>query len=175
MVILTAALMACISRLCGWGGMPKKLSGLPEIVFGAVIGAAVFYHTGNPIAGLLSWIWSWLWMETGHGNAYHDGTEKDAFPDRFQAPIDYVVRPICKLLKWDIRGTAYCRLFMAIKGLVIGLPLFPYGLALAPLWAASYAISFRVLKRGSMPAEWLSGAAAGVCIALYIGEAWKIL
>lgn len=168
-------LMAVLARLCGWGGMPKGFGGFPEILFGFIIGAAVLYNTNSVIAGLLAWIWSWLWMESGHGNAYHDGTKKDAFSDRFQAPIDYIVRPICKLLKWEIRGTAYCRLFMAFKGLMIGLPLFPYGLLLAPAWTASYAISFRVLKRDSMPAEWISGAAAGACVALYLGLSWMIL
>jgi len=156
--------MAGLSRLCGWGGVPKALGGFPEILWGLAIAGAVGYQTESAVLFLLAWLWSWLWMEAGHGNAYHDGAEKDGFPDRFQAPIDYVVRPVCKLLKWEVRGTAYCRLFMATKGLMIGLPLYPFGLALAVAWPLAYAISFRVLKRGSMPAEWISGAAAGLVI-----------
>lgn len=159
-------LMACLSRLCGWGKVPKEIGGLPELLFGLVFGAASFYVTGDMAIAFLAWVWCWVWVNVGHGNAYHDGTEKDIFPDRFQAPLDYVVRPVCKLLKWEVRGTAYCRLFMATKGLMIGLPMFPYGLLLAPAWAASYWISFRVLKRGSMPAEWISGAAAGLAISV---------
>ena len=169
MLIFAILLMAVLARLAGWGGIPKGFGGFPEILFAFIISAAVLYNTDSFIAALLVWIWSWLWMEAGHGNAYHDGTERDAFPDRFQKPIDYIVRPICNLMKWEVRGTAYCRLFMATKGLMIGIPLFPYGLALAPAWAASYAFSFRVLKRGSMPAEWISGASAGLCVALYVG------
>ena len=107
MITLAAIpIMAGLSRLCGWGGVPKALGGFPEILFGLVVGAAVFIGTGDIIPAWLAWIWVWLWMESGHGNAYHDGTEKDAFPDRFQAPIDYVVRPVCKLMKWEVRGAA---------------------------------------------------------------------
>lgn len=159
-------LMACLSRLCGWGGVPKAISWLPKILWGLAIALAVAYHTDSALFFLIAWVWAWFSVKAGHGNAYHDGTERDTFPDRFQAPIDYVVRPVCKLLKWEVRGTAYCRLFMATKGLMIGLPMLPYGLLLAPAWAASYWISFRVLKRGSMPAEWISGAAAGLAISV---------
>jgi hypothetical protein len=164
-------IMAGLSRLCGWGGAPKALSGVPKILWGLAIAIAVAYHTDSALFFLIAWVWSWFFMKAGHGNAYHDGTEKDAFPDRFQKPIDYVARPVCNLLKWEIRGTAYCRLFMGFKGLMIGLPLFPFGLALAVAWPLAYAISFRVLKQKSMPAEWMSGAAAGLAISagVYFG------
>lgn len=156
--------MAALSRAAGGGLFADKVwSRLPEILFAVPFGVAAWQASGSIWCGIASWVWSYFAMETGHGNAYHMGfTEKD-FPDRWQT-LDYIVRPITGRLGFAPRSAGYCWVFMGLKGLLIGIPAGPVGLALALLWPLAYYVGFKY-KKDSAPSEWISGAFAGMVCA----------
>ena len=112
-------------------------------------------------------VWSFFAMETGHGNAFHDGMGEHNYPDRWQT-LDYIVRPITNRLGFAPRSKWYCRIFMGVKGLFIGLPLGWAALPLFVLWPLAYAIGFRYLRSDSEPAEWISGGFAGMLIGVVL-------
>lgn len=171
MNLLLIPYMAAMARASGGGlfavWLRDKLGSfggrVPEILFAAPFGMAAWQASGSVWCGLASWVWSYLAMETGHGNAYHMGFTEKNFPDRWQT-LDYIVRPITSRLGFAPRSAGYCWVFMGLKGLFIGLPAGLPGLALAVLWPASYYASFR-FTRSSELAEWLSGGSAGLLIA----------
>lgn len=154
-------------------GAASFVGRLPEILFALPFGyvAALHWATSPPMfAGIfvIAAVWAFVFMETGHGNGYHDGVAEHAFPDRHQS-LDYIVRPITNALGFAPRSKWYCRIFMGIKWGLIGLPAFPFGLALMVLGPFAYYVSFRVLRRESAPAEWISGLAAGMVLAIAYG------
>lgn len=167
MLIVLLMIMAVLARASGGGiwSLPNSLSRLPEIAFSAVFGLAVFSLFGGA-AGLIAWIWSYAWMETGHGTAFHMGDRpQDAQGGRKQF-LSPVVDAACEARGWPLGGWQYCWLFMGLKGALIGLPVAPAGLLLAFLWPASYWIG-RKFKSGAL-CEFLSGACAGFVIWVYL-------
>ena len=66
---------------------------LPEIVFGAIFGYAAFLITGSLIYALLTTVWSYLWMETGHGivlgwgNRLETATDAEKKRTQFLSPV----------------------------------------------------------------------------------------
>lgn len=158
--MITIILAAILGRQAGGGLGADWLTQRVRAKFGSFTGSLVSRAPELVFTALLIYLGgiSWLWfvplyfvIETGHGNAYHDGVEKDRFDDRFQT-LDYIVRPLCRFLQprfpsldFSPRGTHYCRLFMFAKGVLIGLP---FGF-IAPLagivWAGSYTFGWRVL------------------------------
>jgi len=54
---------------------------------------------------------------------------------------------------------------MDIKGIMIGFPIMPFGLALGLLWPASYAFSFKYTQSSAL-AEYLRGYFTGVILCL---------
>jgi hypothetical protein len=156
-------LLSFLARAAGGGWPMNKLPSwagrFPEIIIALIVAYMA--------AGVSWWIlpvlvWVYFAFETGHGNAYHMGFHKDDFPGRWQT-LDYIVRPVAEKLGFENRSAGYCWLFMGLKGLLIGLPLAPYGLALAVLWPLSYYLSFR-FTRDSVVAEYLSGACLGLIL-----------
>lgn len=142
-----------------WGSAASRL---PEIVWAISIAAVSTLVFGLGWYGALVFIPAYLAMETGHGNAFHDGVAEKLFSDRWQT-LDYIVRPITNLLKFAPRSKWYCRVFMGIKGLLIGAPILWFGIPLVVLWPAAYAISFRT-KGDSEYAELISGACMGLML-----------
>lgn len=67
--------------------------------------------------------------------------------------------------KGDQSIPLYSWICMVMKGLLIGLPIFPFGLILVPLWPASYVVSFRYFNTSAI-AEYLTGYYAGVALCL---------
>lgn len=198
LVLLMATVCACLGRAAGGGLgaeklnkkgavdelgrdkggiMPFSLSMLPEILFGAVLAVPVAFAWGF-WAWLAAAAWCYLWMETGHGTAYTMGrnpniaTKIDPKTGKVRKQrLSYVVDPICRLLGKPLGGTFYSWLFMGLKGFLIGLPFFPFGLTLAFLWPASYEYGMRLrekrwVKEHNVPAEFLSCAFAGLCSGL---------
>ena len=78
--------------------------------------------------------------------------------------LDKIVIPICRLFGWEVQGTEYSWVFMGLKGFLIGLLLFPYGLILAVLWPLSYYIGLRLVPPQWGLHEWLSGAGVGMVV-----------
>ncbi len=160
----------------------KFASNIPEILWALTIAAvttAVFH--GSVWNFLFFAVWSYTFMQIGHGNAFHDGMAQHAAKDRWQS-LDYIIRPIfCRWrLTWAVddghefsffknegfepRSTWYCRAFMALKGFLIGFPMLAYGLPLIVLWPFGYCLGFRILKSDSYYAELFTGGAAGACL-----------
>lgn len=164
-VVIMTIWMMLVARLAGGGYIAPRLPApLPEIVFGLTFGVAAFMWMGNPYLAFAGAVWSYAWMETGHGNAYHMGFHQYKYPPRHQT-LDFVVLPICRLFGWESRSPQYCWLFMGLKGLLIGASLGWYGLPLAILWPLSYWISYKFTDSSEL-AEHLSGACAGLLVAL---------
>jgi hypothetical protein len=146
---------------------PKWAGGVPEMLFGAAFGYAAYLATGLWWLGMAGAIWSWLWMETGHGNIYRMTGIDGKFPDAPERIERWGGRWLFERLGGRITTPAYSWWCMGIKGLMIGLPAAPAGLLLAILWPASYWIGHRVERQPEV-AEWLSGLMAGAVIALSV-------
>lgn len=164
LTIFLTTLMSVLSRLAG-GGLfaPKLPAWLPEILFGAAIGFAAGLLWDNGWAALLSWAWAYIWMQTGHGTVLQWGSRPEEAQGERKQFLTAPVHWIAKHLNLEIGGRAYCWLFMGLKGLLIGLPLFPFGLPLAILWPLSYEIGARIPKSDGLK-EYLSGGAAGLLL-----------
>lgn len=171
MEYLIIPLMAFLGRACG-GGWPapqmrKQLrwDGLPEFLFGACFGAANFIMFGSVIAALIAWGWAWAFMEIGHTPALQWGN------DPIQAQTQKrKLTPIVNFISdkfYYRRGSKWwCRVYMAVKGGLIGLPVL--GLPLIVLWPLAYNVN-RDRKNGNFCDgldEMLTGAFAGVTILL---------
>lgn len=165
--------MSFLSRAAGGGvGATKVWSRLPELLFAVPFGLAAYLGTGCWLIGILGAIASYYAMEMGHGtvyemNGYFDHNRDNPDKPRVQT-LEKIVRPIyVGLFKGDIYKPLYSWLCMGLKGLLIGLAAFPFGLSLAFLWPLSYWISRKVIK-DKASAEWISGAFAGLTAALAI-------
>jgi len=162
------------------GIMPFNLSMLPEILFGAAFGAAFYIVTGWALAALACAIWSYLWMETGHGPVLQWGRNPAAAQGTRRQRLTPLVNAMCKGISipvtkkksiqihglgYEIGGVEYCRLFMAVKGFLIALPV--GGILNAFLWPACYEIGNGRLKEQEI-SELFSGFAAFVSIMAFI-------
>ena len=77
--------MSILARAAGGGMYAEKMpKPAPEIVFGFGMALPVFYHTGEIWLWLAAAAWSYAWMETGHGIAYHMGRLPNQPPSRRQ-------------------------------------------------------------------------------------------
>ena len=174
--------------------MPVNLSMLPEMVFGLLMAIPTWgmglelldYFNlltpdwycklgANVVFYLMAAAWSYLWMETGHGIAYRMGWDPDSAKGTRKQRLSIVIDPICKLFNIELGGALYCWLFMGLKGLLIGLPCYPYGLWLALLWPFSYYVG-HVLRglEGENPSateigEYLTGMFSAFVLTLAIG------
>jgi hypothetical protein len=163
--ITLIAIMATLARLAGGGLFADRIhKRLPEILFALPFGYVLVMHTGNMYWGLAAWIWSYLWMETGHGTAFHMGYKPEVARTRKQA-LSRIIDPICAYLGYPLGGKLYCWLFMGLKGALIGLPAAPAGLLLGLLWPFGYWLG-RLLGNRHGAIEWISGGFAGLVIYL---------
>lgn len=153
------------------GVMPVNLSMLPEALFASILASPV-------LATSLWWIWpalaagGFLAMETGHGIVLPWGGKlAEVYRNRKQR-----ISPIVDWLadRFGIQKTnaddgysrtiGYCRLFMAVKGLLIGLACLPAGILLVALWPLYYEAGVRI--KSDALREWWTGGAAGMCVCL---------
>lgn len=156
------------------GIMPFSLTMLPEILFGACFGYAFYVMIEYipvlmdlPTYVKVLWSisvagWAYGWMETGHWHVLLFARDISGYPPAQQAAIleELAVRkparlyPVAKVLAKILRikekkadGThtlAYCRMFFALKGFLIGLPF--GGIPFAFAWPAAYEIGTRTGK-----------------------------
>ncbi len=169
MILLFIGWMAFLSRAAG-GGWPAPWlkdktgwDGEPELFFGMTFAVIILQITGQFWLACIVTLWSYAWMETGHGDVlqWGDGTRGSSS----RHPLCFVVDPAAKLLGFKPYDINYCRLFMSVKGFLIGLPV--GGLPLAILWPLSYEIGHRVRKPDGLD-EMLAGASAGISILLFL-------
>jgi hypothetical protein len=121
-----------------------NLSMLPELLFGLSLGIAYMIIFKNPyIAGIVS-IWCYAWMETGHGTVLQWGDNPSAARGLRRQTLTPVVEWFSDRLGFYYGGINYCRLFMFVKGFLIGLPF--GGLPLAVLWTLSYETGHRLQR-----------------------------
>lgn len=146
----------------GWSGgsLPgHKLFGrldfMPEVLFSLAF--VVPWYSVIGIYSLLIAPWCYIWMQTGHANALPWGSGGHN-PDR-ENTLSPVVKTISDKLGIEYYSINYARLFMAVKGFLLTLPAFGFGII---LWPLGYEIGHRAGHH--VVSEVLSGAGAGLSI-----------
>lgn len=163
----------------GLGGqyLPKYLTWLPEVLFAAGFSGAGYLY-GGIIGAVLVTAFSYVMMQSGHGVALPwgrpipDGPFKDEMlagrVQKLTPVVDFLAKRLgistARSPEDGSYGINYCRLFMAVKGFLIGLPV--GGIVLAVLWPLAYEIGVRV-KRHEV-SEFLSGVFAGLAVVLFM-------
>jgi hypothetical protein len=146
-----------------------KATWLPEVFFALPFGFALSQVVGP--WGWLAAVWSYLWMQTGHGVVLPWGkalqyTDKDR-AQTLSPFVDWLSDRL-KIQKVQSDGYSktlnYCRLFMAVKGFLIGLPV--GGISLAVFWPLAYEIGHR-LDNAALK-EWLAGTGAALAVILFL-------
>lgn len=156
-----------------------KITWLPELIFSIPFGVAFGYATtllnipeySSIGLGILGMAWTYIWMQSATAPGIHWG--KGAYnPNRTSTLKPFVdFLNTMSIRKWKIgprydpSTAAYCRLYMGVKGFLIGLPV--GGFPLAILWPLSYEIGNRFNSHAL--AEFLSGIGAGIAIAIFVG------
>lgn len=154
--------------LSAWSGgslwpaqyLPKRLTWLPEAVFALGFGYAVF-----PLIGyyaVIAIIWSYAWMQSATGPGLHWG-DSGYRPDR-TSTLKPFVDWINRAFKFDPSTANYCRLYMSVKGFLIGLPV--GGLPLLVGWPLGYEIGYRL--GSNTIREFAAGCFAGLSIYLFM-------
>jgi hypothetical protein len=174
--------MGITSRQSGGGlgarYLPSWLTWLPEVFFSIPFGV-VLYLLAYPLVGqyalgigLLSSVWSYLWMQSATAPGLHwgNGGYNPNRSSRLKPLVDFINR---YTFKADPSGEGYCWLYMGMKGFLIGLPV--GGLPLAVLWPMGYWIGDELYDRGILkgePAhalkEFLAGVGAGLAILAFV-------
>lgn len=166
-------LMAFVARAAGGGlGATKIWSRLPELIFAVPFGFCAYKNAigfwpdmpwwGHALITFSGYALSFYAMEMGHGTFYNMDGYQDHNRDPGQTKprvqsIEYVVR---LFYRGDITKPGYSWACMGLKGFLIGLAAFPWGLSMAVLWPFSYWVS-RKVEANKAVAEWVSGAFAG--------------
>lgn len=166
--LLIIPAVAFLGRVGGASWGPRQVGEVGAAAFTAyaswVLWGDLLPYYLIPVLALAT---TYFGIQVGHGNVYNMGTSPD-LPD---SP-----RGLDRYFGWlgrifgKPRSAPYCWCLMGMKGLWIGLPIFPFGLALAFLWPWSYYISF-TRWRDSLPAEWISHGFLGtlIVIGIYYG------
>lgn len=167
-------LFGLITRASGGGivRLHNNISFLPELLFGVLLGAAVYFNGHALIWSFACAAWSYAWLESGHGTALHMGDLPSTAMNGRKQFLSPVVDLLTCAAGQGLGSRFYCWTLFSIKGALIGAPLGLYGLMLAVLWPLSYQLgqlfSRNWLWFGSAFKEFLSGACAGFVIFLYV-------
>jgi len=138
------------------GGIaPFNLTWLPEVLFSLPFGWVLSTIVGP--WGWLAAVWSYVCMQTSTEPGFNINYKEN------KTLIPYV-NAIAKVLGIKPHTLNYMRLWNAVKGFLIGLPV--GGVVLAALWPLGYEIGRRV-KRHEV-SELLSGAGAGISICIIV-------
>lgn len=172
-IIIPTILMSVLARASGGGivPLPAVLSRLPELLFAGGISVGVYALHHSLLLSLLALLWSYIWMETGHGTAFHMARNPTSAQGDRKQTLSRVIDPLCRAVGAPLGGVFYCWTFMGLKGLLIGLPLFPFGLPLVVLWPLAYELGIRleeanVTSERGMAGEWWAGAFTGLLLGL---------
>lgn len=160
--------MSIMARAAGGGLFAKHVwSRLPEILFALPIAlAASSFFESIPVF-IVSFIFSYVAMEMGHGTFYTMKGYASRTEGRIQT-IEKILRPIYSLTGKTIYTPFYSWFMMGIKGALIAAPLgiIPAVINMV-LWPTAYWIGHRKLNRPEY-AEWISGAFMGLILGIYI-------
>lgn len=158
------------------GKMPFNLSWVPELLFAlpfgiviATLAAKGFLWTSLLI--VLATIWSYLWMETGHGVVLHFGDNPEESKGSRKHTLSPFVDALAKKMNIEIGSKLYCYMFFALKGFLISLPI--GGIFLAITWPIGYYTSRLLIKCGvkydtHAIGECICGFFAGLAIVLFM-------
>lgn len=155
------AVMAAWAGGSLWGHqfIPRYVA---EVFFGLPF-AIVTY----PIIGwfcLLVWVWSTLWFNTGHHAMLSWGRSQESDPTRRNTLTPFI-NWLAELLEIKFATIWYARLFAAVKGFLITLPVGGAGVFLYPL---GYEIGDN-FNRNNTIRELLAGAFCGLCVLVFRG------
>jgi hypothetical protein len=153
------------------GKSPFNLTWLPEVTFAAMFAVGNYVVFEIWWLALLSLVWSYLWMQTGHGTAYHMGfypeealkIDPKTGKRRVQT-LSPVIDPLCKAIGAPLGGPVYCWLFMGLKGFLIALPVLPAALMNLVFWPLSYWIGWARFNNVKGEVETISGTLAGAAV-----------
>lgn len=176
-VFVICVLLGLLARQAGGGLLAvkfenKKISWLSEFLFAAILGslsASVFCaETLSLIAFAIFSVWIYLFMQTGHGDALDFSDKHDLKRKNTLTPL---VRGICDKIKVGYNTPNHDRIFMAVKGFLIGLPF--GGIALAVLWPLAYesrkwTAPYIGENKAHILAEFLTGAFSGISVFIFI-------
>lgn len=170
LLLSLVATMSVFARMAGGGIWPKRPANLAEFIF------AIPFAFSHIAAGDAWWIpalcvvWSFIWFSTGHATAFHMGADVNYAAGGRREPLDIIVDPICRLFGLSLGGEPYCWIFMALKGVLIFLPLGWLSLFAITWWPLCYFVGNRIVPRvwptidGEMVAELMSGGVAGAVV-----------
>lgn len=125
----------------------------------------------------------YLGLQTGHHAAYHMGRRPVSAYERMHV-LSYIVNPFCRFIGMRKGYDAYCWVFMALKGAIIGVA-FGNPIVGAFLWPAAYSQAWEDVEEkqgnGINPmlaateeGEYLSGMYLLSCTAIYILLSWVV-
>jgi hypothetical protein len=147
---------AITARLSGMD-MPRGFGRVPEIAF-ALPFAYLYYPHWYAVLVL---VYAYFCIETG---IEFLPKGQNTAPNVRQRTLSPVVNFIARRFKVPTGAAAYCAISQGVKGFVIGLAAFPFGLLLALGWPLSYYIGHKLSR------HWISEALTGVFagIVLYL-------
>lgn len=183
--LLLLLTIAPAGRMHGLGVSNAILAVIIRYASACIVGADI------GIGAMLMWGISWgvlsaslsgVAFSLGHGNFYAMQGAQDIIKPGSSAP-EIIETHGGRWLWYLLTGSAsvgqpaYSWFMMALKWLLVALPLGPYAIAIAIFTPAAYQVSFSKFGT-SAPAEWLSTIFAGLVIshiALLAGSSWAIL
>lgn len=137
----------------------KRLASTIILALGMAVGA---YHLIGWLTVPLAAV-TVLGFSTGHGRffAMQGANTNDPNPEWIEKHI------VLPLYHGDIMKPLYSWVCMAVKGALIGLPIFPYTLFTAAAWPLGYAIGMKYFKSTAF-GEWFSTIAAALTLLLIL-------
>lgn len=161
-------LIPVLAILSAWSGgslwpsqyLPPKLTWTPEAAFALVAASPYLWLPGYwwltffPVAA-----WVYGWQQSSPAPALHWGDQNHYNPDKKSTlkPLVDAISP------WADNTVQYCRLYIAVKGLLISLPIGVLGLIGYPI---AYELGNRTNNHAV--AEGLAGASVGLSAWLFM-------
>lgn len=121
------------------GKLLIDLTFLPELLFAGCF-VCFALQPENPWIITACVAWSYIWMQTGHGTAFHMGVAPHHAQGLRKQTLSAVIDPICYRFQWKLGEWQYCWMFMALKGMLIAAPL---ALSASP-WLVLFGLTFPV-------------------------------
>lgn len=145
--------------------LPTWCNRLPELLIALLIGYAGMHQFDSGWLGMsLSSAWAFACIEAGHGTFYTMQGYRTSQIGRIQT-LEKIFRPLYEHAGGDIMKPAYSWYMMAIKGLMIALPLGAPAFLIAILFPTAYFLGHRAEKAPAV-AEYLAYMFVGCAIAL---------
>lgn len=158
--------------------LPSDMTWLPEFMLALLVGCGIapvavavvgpLWAAPIVVAGAS---WFYIWMQTGHANALPWG--RPGFNPNRKNTLTPVVHKLCSWLNIELYSVNYARLFMSVKGFLMGLPL--GGLPLAVLFPLGYELGHRYDADRHDLKELAAGAGIGIALLLFRGLANEII